>query len=145
MKRVGLILAALSLAVAGTAFAQQNPIKARQDLMSKNGDATKVVSQMLKGEKPYDGAAAAQAFSSIASSMDTFVTLFPDGSTNKDSDAKPEIWQNRDDFNSWATKVKQVSLKAAQAASGGAAALGPALAEVGQACQGCHEKYRVEK
>lgn len=144
MKRASLVLA-LSLAVAGAAYAQQNPIKARQDLMSKNGDATKLVNQMLKGDKPYDAAAAAAALTSIGDSIEQFVKLFPEGSIGKDTDAKPEIWTNRADFDSWAPSLKQASVKAAQAAANGPEALRPAFKDVADHCQGCHEKYRIEK
>jgi cytochrome c556 len=145
MKRASLVLAVLSLAVTGAAYAQQNPIKARQDLMTQNGDATKLVNQMLKGDKPYDAAAAAAALNSIGDAIEKFVTLFPEGSVGKDTDAKPEIWTNRADFDSWAPSLKQASVKAAQAAANGPDALRPAFAEVADHCQGCHEKYRIEK
>jgi cytochrome c556 len=145
MKRAGIVLAALSLAVAGTALAQDNPIKARQDLMKKNGEATKLVNQMLKGDKPYDAAAASTALTGIAGTLDQFITLFPEGSVGKDTEAKPDIWKNRKDFDDWAKGLKDESLKAAKAAASGADALKPVFAEVAQYCKGCHEKYRIEK
>lgn len=145
MKRAGIVLAALSLAVAGTALAQDNPIKARQELMKKNGEATKLVNQMLKGDKPYDGAAAAAALTTIATSSEQFITLFPEGSTGKDTEAKPDIWKNRKDFDDWGKGLKDEALKAASVAAKGTDALKPAFAEVAQYCKGCHEKYRIEK
>lgn len=145
MKRAGLLLTVLAFAAAGATHAEENPIKKRQQLMEQNGKATKLVNQMLRGEQTYDAAAAAEALKGIAASADSFIALFPEGSVGEGTDAKPEIWQAKADFDSWAMKAKEASLKAAEAAAGGVDALRPAFAQVGQTCKGCHEKYRVEK
>jgi cytochrome c556 len=145
MKRIFIALMVGSLAAAGAAVAQDSPIKKRQAIMKRNGDAATLITAMFKGEKPYDAAAAAAAFNSIGGAMDEFVTLFPEGSTSKDSDAKPEIWKNKADFNDWAKQLKEDTAKAAEAAAGGIATLQPAFAAVGKSCQGCHESYRVQK
>lgn len=145
MKRIVIAVVVGCVALTGAALAQDGPIKQRQALMKKNGDATKVVNAMLKGEKPYDGAAAAASMKTVAGSLDEFVTLFPDGSTSPDSVAKPEIWQNKKDFNEWASSLKDAATKAAAAAPGGMDGFKTAFAEVGKHCKGCHEKYRAEK
>jgi cytochrome c556 len=145
MMRILPVLILALFAVGGTALAQGNAIKARQELMKKNGEASKLGLQMIKGEKPYDAAAAAEAMNSIATSMTEFVKLFPEGTTGKDTDAKPEIWQNKADFDSWATKLKQDGAKAATAAKSGVDGFKGAFAVVGQSCQGCHEKYRIDR
>jgi cytochrome c556 len=145
MKRIIIALIIGSIAATGGAIAQDSPIKKRQALMKRNGDEATLITAMFKGEKPYDGAAAAAALNGIGASMDEFITLFPEGSTSKDSDAKPEIWKNKTDFNDWAKQVKEDTDKAATAAAGGMASLQPAFVELGKSCQGCHEKYRAEK
>ncbi|WP_088347814.1 MULTISPECIES: cytochrome c [Rhodomicrobium] len=142
MKRIIIALAIGCTVLAGAAIAQESPIKKRQALMKQNGEATDLIVKMFKGETPYDGAAAAAALTKIGGMADEFITLFPEG-TAKDSYAKPEIWQNKADFDSWAVKLKEDSAKAATAAAGGMDALQPAFAELGQTCRGCHEKYRV--
>ena len=145
MKRIITALMICSIAATGAAIAQDSPIKKRQALMKKNGDAATLVTAMFKGEKPYDAAVAANAIKGIGASMDEFITLFPEGSTSKDSDAKPEIWKNKADFEGWAGQVKEDTAKAVAAAAGGMATLQPAFAELGKSCRGCHEKYRAEK
>jgi len=145
MKRIMMAFIIGSAVAAGAAIAQDSPIKKRQALMKKNGEAATLVTAMFKGEKPYDAVAAATAISGIGASMDEFVTLFPEGSTSKDSDAKPEIWKNKADFNDWAAQVKLDTAKAAAAAAGGMESLQPAFVALGKSCQGCHEKYRAEK
>ena len=145
MKRIIIALMIGSIAATGAAIAQDGPIKKRQELMKKNGDAAKLVNAMFKGEKPYDAAAAADAIKGIGAVMDEFITLFPEGSTSKDSDAKPEIWKNKADFDGWAMQVKEDTPKTVAAAAGGVATLQPAFAEFAKSCRGCHEKYRADK
>jgi len=145
MKRIIAALMICSIAATGAAVAQDSPIKKRQSLMKKNGDDAKLITAMFKGEKPYDAAAAAGAVKSIGASMDEFITLFPEGSMSKDSDAKAEIWKKKADFEGWAAQVKEDTAKAVTAAAGGMASLQPAFAEVGKSCRGCHESYRAEK
>jgi len=142
MNRIIILLATILFAAVGSALAQDSPIKERQALMKKNGEATKLVSAMLKGETPYDAAAAAEAMTGINGSMDKFVTLFPEGSA-EGSDAKPEIWDDKADFDAKAETVKEATAKTAEAAPGGKDSFQAAFANVGQGCKGCHEKYRV--
>jgi cytochrome c556 len=80
----------------------------------------------------------------VSGSIDEFVTLFPEGSA-AGSDAKPEIWQDKPDFEALAQKTKEASAKAAEAAEGGLETFTAAFAEVGRSCGGCHEEYRVKK
>jgi cytochrome c556 len=145
MKRIIIALMICSVAATGAAIAQSSPIKKRQELMKQNGDATKLISAMFKGERPYDAAAAANAIKSIGASMDEFITLFPEGSMSPDSDAKPEIWKKKADFEGWAKQVKDDTPKTVTAAAGGAATLQPAFAEFAKSCRGCHEDYRADK
>ena len=145
MKRILIGIFIGTVAFAGAAIAQDGPIKERQELMKKTGGASKTVGEMLKGEKPYDAAAAEAAAKTVAGGMDTFATLFPEGSTSEDSSAKPEIWENKKDFEDWASSLKTAAMKAAEAAPGGMDGFKTAWAEVGKHCKGCHEKYRAEK
>jgi cytochrome c556 len=143
MKRIFSLLIIGSVACAGTAFAQETPQKQREKLMKMNGDSLKLVSDMLKGEKPYDAKAAGDSLKTIAPTLDEFVTLFPEGSI-EGSYAKPEIMANKAEFDSLAVEAKEASIKAAAAAAGGPEALAPAVGALGKACQACHEKYRKE-
>lgn len=143
MKRLIAFVMITAMAATGAAIAQEDPIKQRQKLMEGNGDTVKRINAMLKGEAPYDAAAAAEGLKGIAASLDEFVTLFPEG-TEKGSYALPAVWTNKADFDGWAVKTRDASLKAAAAAPGGAEALLPVVAELGRSCQGCHETYRRE-
>ncbi len=146
MKRISLGLVFACVFGSGLAFAAGDPIKERKDLMKGNGDAMKAVGAMLKGEKPYDAKAAADAMKSIGGSVDTFLTLFPKGSeTGGDTTAKADIWTNKTDFDSLGKALKEAAGKAEKAAAGGMDSFKVAIGGVGKSCKGCHEKYRVKK
>jgi cytochrome c556 len=138
------MIIAMTVAATSPSAARDGPIEQRQALMEKSGSASKLGGEMVKGEKPFDPAAAAEAMMRISSSMDEFVTLFPKGSA-KGSDSKPEIWQDKADFEALAQQTKEASAKAAEAAEAGLDTFMAAFVEVGQSCGGCHEKYRVKK
>lgn len=142
MKRIIMALVIGFASMTGAAVAQDGPIKQRQAIMKKNGEAADTVVKMFKGESPYDAKVAAAAMTSISASADEFIKLFPEGS-EKGSYAKPEIWQKKADFEGWAAQLKADSAKAVAAAAEGMDALQPAFAEVGKSCRGCHEDYRV--
>jgi len=60
--------------------------------------------------------------------------------------AKPEIWQNQEDF---ATKLRDLQVAAhsfnATAAGTDVAAINARFADLGGACKACHDKYRAEE
>ena len=145
MKRI--VLAMLVVCSAATvAIAAGDPIKERQKLMKGNGDAVKAVMAMVKGEKPYDAKIAAESMKTIMNTMDKAVTLFPAGSeTGGDTEAKPDIWTNKADFEAIAKTTKEAAAKAELAAAGGLDGFKTAMVDVGKGCKSCHEKYRVEK
>ncbi len=142
----GLLAVIAAIVGVSFAFASDDPIKDRRALMKGNGKAVKGVVAMLKGEKPYDGAAIEKAMTDVNKSLATFVTLFPKGSeTGGETAAKPDIWENKTDFEAKAKDLEAATVKAAAAAPGGLDAFGAAFGSVGKACKACHEKYREEK
>lgn len=146
MKRISLGLVFACVIGSGLALAAGDPIKERKELMKGNGGAMKAVGAMLKGEKPYDAAAAGDAMKKIGGSVDEFLTLFPKGSeTGGDTTAKADIWTNKADFDTLGEALKDAAGKAEKAAAGGMDSFKVAIGGVGKACKGCHEKYRVKK
>ncbi len=143
--KIALMLAALVVSVAGVAHSADDPIKARQALMKKNGAAAKVAVDFLKGTTPYDATAAAAAMKDIGDDLTTFITLFPEGSDKGETSASPAIWTDMDGFKAIAAKMVTDANAAAAAAPNGLDAFKTAFAEVGGNCQSCHEKYRIKK
>ena len=138
------ILGALAAVAVGTTMVMaQNtaPIKDRQAIMKKVSDGAKTLGAMVKGETTYDAAKATAILTGWEEGGKKFVTLFPeDSKTGEKTRAKPEIWQNKADFEAKAGDF----LKAVAAAKGAPTidAFKGAYSAVGKACEGCHEKYR---
>ncbi len=145
-RSAGLLAAITAILGVSVAFASNDPIKDRKELMKGNGKALKGVVAMLKGEKPYDGAAVAKTMTDLNKSVATFVTLFPKGSEKGgETAAKPEIWDSRAEFESIAKDLEAATAKAAAAAPSGLDAFKVAFGNVGKTCKSCHEKFRFEK
>lgn len=144
MQRIFFVMALATVIGAGAAFAQGNVIKERQDLMEQNENDMKTVIDMMKGDKPYDAKAAADAMGRINGSVQRFVSLFPEGSEKGgDTRAKPEIWKNKKDFEDWGKQLQQDTSKAQAAAAGGINSINAPLIEVSKTCSGCHDDYRT--
>jgi cytochrome c556 len=142
MKRtLGLAAASIALAVATIAYAQGNVIEERQNFMKANGAAMGLLTQMARGEAPFDEAAAKEAFQGIATRMETFPTLFPAGSDTGDTKAGPAIWTDTAGFEATAASIVTAATAAA-AASTSLEALQASVGTVGAVCGECHQKYR---
>jgi cytochrome c556 len=145
MRVVAGIAAAVSLVlVAGIAAGQDNPIQTRQQLMKANNAAARSVFGMVSGKTDYDAKTAADAMNQIASDMEQFVTLFPEGSDGAGSEASPDVWTNFDDFKALAAKAGSDAKAAAEAAPNGVDAFKTAFSTLNGDCMACHRKYRAE-
>ncbi|MFZ5492260.1 MAG: c-type cytochrome [Pseudomonadota bacterium] len=101
---------------------------------------------MVKGEIPFD----AQAFALKAERVAYLSALplegfIPDSLVGR-SEAKPEIWDNMDDFKSRMQTFETEAGKLAEAAKTATAvdALKPQFGKVGQSCKDCHDKYKKD-
>jgi len=145
--RVKVVLVALAFAtgLAGMAFAADDPIQARRDIMKNNAEAAKVAFGMVQGKMPYDATQAAAAMKTLQEDMAQFPTLFPEGSDTGNTHASPAIWQNMEDFKAHAAKLIADAKVAETAAPNGLDAFKAAVGAVGRDCGGCHELYRLKR
>jgi cytochrome c556 len=147
--------AAISATAAISAEDLVAAVKERRDLMKKTvAPAAKLGGQMVKGVKPFDAAQAVKAMNEINGVPDKYVMLFPKGTEHggiadsqlpdpdDQSEAKPEIWDNFDDFKAIAMKLKDASAKAASAAEQGKGTFAAAFKDMTKVCKECHESYR---
>ncbi|BCJ92334.1 cytochrome c-556 [Terrihabitans soli] len=143
--RVFKLLIATGLIAAGaTAVLAQDLAADREATMKKVGGAFGAVNKMNRGQSPYDGAAAAEAFTTISTSAKHFATLFPaDGKAAGRS--LPSIWEKKADFDARVEKLASSSAAAATEAAKGEAEFKAAFATIGPQCGSCHETYRGEK
>jgi len=129
------------------AAAAAGPVEERKELMKSVGKSIKLTVKMVKGELPYDAAAAAAAMQTIYEVPDKYVTLFPAGSDkHPETEAAPKIWQDMQGFIAKTKDLKTASAKARDAASQGLDAFKTVLFnDLVKACKGCHEPYRIKK
>jgi cytochrome c556 len=136
------ILMALGITAAcATAVFAQDLAAEREPTMKKVGQAFGTVNKMNRGQAPFDGVAAAEAFNTIATNAKHFGTLFPaDG--KPEGRALPSIWENKADFDARVEKLASSAAAAATEAAKGEAEFKAAFATVGPQCGSCHETYR---
>ena len=118
----------------------------RHEGMETIGKANKALHRELAGGSP-DLAVVRASAATIAGLSLKASGWFPAG-TGPDvgkTGAKPDIWQNAQDFSSKLRNF-QAAAKAfnAAAASGDVGAVKARFADLGGACKACHDKYRAE-
>ena len=80
----------------------------------------------------------------IANSAMEFGNIFPEGSNVGESEALPLIWEEPEEFAAAIAKVQEASAAFVEAtASGDADSIGGAFRNLGMACRGCHDRFRV--
>ena len=135
------VAAGLSLILAAAAGAAASPVEQRQAVMKQVGQSMKDAAGYATGKTPWDAANAKAVMAVISADAKKLKGLYPPGS-DKDpkSEALPEVWKNKPDF-----EKRLADMGAAAEAAGKAgdqAAFQTAFREVGKTCAGCHNTYR---
>lgn len=132
--------------ISSSALAGGDPIEKRQQLMEETRDAAKVIGSMLKEKEPFDADAAMNSLKVWEKTAAIAGDLFPEGSeTGHDTEAKAEIWTDRDGFNE---RMADFGAKVDAAIAANPASLedlGKVAGPIFKSCKACHEGYRVEK
>lgn len=144
MIRTVFAVAAVVLGVS-VAVAQQDVIKDRKAIMKANGDQAKIAAAMVKGEQPFDIAAAHKVFATFQDAATKMPALFPDNSkTGEDTAALPKIWEDMADFKARFGKFGD-DAKAANASVTDLDSFKAAMGNIGKNdCGGCHQLYRAK-
>lgn len=148
MTRIRIVVAVvLGCGAATTGLAQQEePQAVRQTLMKGIGQSVGALSGVAKGEKPYDEDTVRTALSTINANIRAFPDQFPEGSeSGMETEAKPEIWENREDFQAKAQKLADVSSSLLAELPADQQGVQQAVQSIGPVCGDCHESYRVKK
>jgi cytochrome c556 len=140
MKRMVFFGLAMAIGL-GAALADSDAIKARREIMKGDGASVKVAVAMMKGDAPFDLAAAQKIFAGFQEVAAKAPSLFPDDSKTGDTNALPAIWDNKADFDARFAKFG-ADAKAAAAATTDEASFKAALPSVLKNCGGCHELYK---
>src|SRR5215471_5312672 len=138
--------------VVSAAMAQEDPIKARKDLMKANGDQGKIGVAIVKGEKPFDLASVHKVFATFEDAAAKMPALFPDSSKSEanspeadDFSPTPKVWEDMADFKARFVKFGD-DAKAADASVKDLESFKAAFSNIGKNdCGACHELYRAKK
>ena len=118
-------------------------VRERMELMTSMGQRMLASSNRLRANKELENVPNdARAIHELTSKV---TALFPPGSTQFPTAAKPAILQEWDDFTAKAKRLETESEKLMNANTRDGDALRAQFRAVAFACDGCHEKYRVPK
>ena len=139
----GVTLGALcALRVAGAEHGPKlppGPIHDRHELMEGIGKNAKIIGEALKSGTTTPVAGAAEK---IQASAGKITKLFPPGSTDPNSRAKPEIWSNWPKFEADALQLQNAAGALATTAHKGGD-VGAAAKTMFGACKSCHDDFRT--
>lgn len=123
----------------------ERAVEYRQAVMNIIGWNFKNMAGMVKGEVPFDQA----AFSAYASEFQqaskmNLLSGFPEDSDDSDeTDAKPDIWMDWEDFQSKFNDLQKAADQlAAVAAKGDQEASKKQFGAAGKTCKACHKAYK---
>ena len=147
MKKTALALLCAA-AVAAPVLAQQvkpeDQIKFRHAAYDMLGLGFGDLAAMAQEKKPFNKEEA-QHDADLAVAVSTVPRRFFGEGTDRNTKAKPEIWQNRADFDSKMDHmIAEVGKLPAVVRAGDMAAFKKQVGETGQACKSCHDKYRAK-
>lgn len=145
-KAIAVAIGVLVLGAGLVAVAQTKPedsIKYRRSAMFLVGSNFGPLAAMAQGKRPYDKETAIKHASIVAFVSKLPIEGFVPGTDTGDTKAKPEVWQDMDDFKAKMDKMNQETAKLAQVAQAGDFdALKAQVGETGKACKACHDKFR---
>jgi cytochrome c556 len=138
------LIAATAVAFIATGLAAQGQaqdaaaiVKERTDTMKGAGGAAARINKAEDAKATVDDAKLIQA------NVKKLAGLWPAGSVTPDSRAKPEIWQNQDDFKAKLADVqKEADTLVALSDKGDLTAIKAQVPMVVNACNACHKVYR---
>ena len=122
-------------------------VKTRMEAMKSVASDMKLVGSMIKGDTALDGPVVMRAAQSIAEHARAIPDQFPEGSTEKPSEAMPVIWSQWDRFvalaDDMATQADQLASVAGS--SSDATAIKAAFGDLSRTCSACHEDFRMRR
>jgi cytochrome c556 len=140
-------LACTSMSVAQSQSAA-DAIKVRQQGLKALGSAFKTIRDELRADAP-DAAKIRGASADIAHAAGEFGKWFPAGTgpeSGAKTDARAEVWSDAAGFKAaQATFLREANKWAQLGNNTDVAAWKDGAASLGQACKGCHDKYRVKR
>lgn len=147
---VRIVLAGATLALGLTSVLAQSAVLPGTALMREQGQlAYRQLNGMVKGEIPYDKAKAEEAFDKLVDTSKKIPAAYPassKGQSTADSRFSPsaKVWDNRADFEAHAAKLAKV-IEDNRGKVGTLDGLKAVYPQLNDACNACHEGFRVRK
>jgi cytochrome c556 len=140
------LAAVLFAAAAAAAVKPETAIRYRQSVYTMIGWNFVPMVDMIKSKTPWDSAEFARRADRIAALTPQLLEGFPEGSDKgAETEAKPDIWKNMDDFKSKMNDLVRESKTLAEVAKAGdEAKTREQFKKTAGACKSCHDKYREE-
>jgi cytochrome c556 len=140
------LAAVLTAAVATAAVKPESAIHYRQAVYTMIGWNFMPMVEMVKNKAPWDQAEFAKRADRIAALTPQLLEGFPEGSDKgAETEAKPDIWKNSDDFKSKMNDLVRESKALADVAKAGdEAKTREQFKKTAGTCKSCHDKYRNE-
>jgi cytochrome c556 len=139
----------LAAAVVSVAFAHEGHkhatgvVRERMEMMTDMGKRLLATSKRLRANQDLESVTNdARAIHELASKI---IALFPPGSTQSPTAAKPAVWQEWDDFTAKAKSLEKESERLMNTNAKDGDALRAQFRAVAFTCDGCHEKFRIPK
>jgi len=120
-------------------------IENRKAVFTLIGNNFKPIGEILRGNSTYESVEVGKYATRVTFLTGLLVEAFPEVSKTGDTQAKPEIWSNRADFDKrlkdFGDHASALSQVVAQG-GGNSDAFKAAARAVAQDCKGCHDNYR---
>ena len=126
-------------------------VKERMDQMGTIAKSMKAMGAMFKGADPYDAATVEELSRKIAGfGGDRLIAVFPEGSLDHPSEARPEVWSNWARFAELAQGMEVAAINLAEGAGNDRDAGSPTSSdalfrELAATCKSCHQDFRIKK
>lgn len=145
-KPLVITLAGSLLAMPAISAAQEDPvITYRQKVMQSIGANIGAVSDVLKHSLPHEQNIQVHA-EQINRAARLIPSAFEENVSEGLTDAKPEVWEEWEEFKEYAADLESESAALAEVAAGGdPAEVGAQVKKVGDACKQCHDEFRKPK
>ncbi|MBV9290409.1 MAG: cytochrome c [Hyphomicrobiales bacterium] len=147
MRKLSVVVAMFAIgANAAVAMTGAEAIKERRALMKANGDATKPVVPMMKGQAPFDLATVQKALKTYLNAAEKMPALFPPDSKTGDTHALPAVWEddNKADMDARFKKLGETATADLDKIKD-EASFKATMPDIYKVCGGCHEKYREKQ
>jgi cytochrome c556 len=150
MQKLTKVVAVAALALTSAAALAQQPkpedvIKYRRSVMNVIGWNFGPMAAMVQDKIPFNKEVFARNAGRVAAMSKMPLEGFIPGTEKGETKAKPELWQNFDDFKSKLEKMQGEADKLAEVAKGGdEAAMRAQFGATGKACKACHDEYRAK-